>query len=144
MLHKKAAWFYAAMAVLEIGLPSLTLPDEPEAATMRVRTMANFAEAMAHWLEQFSAAMVKHQASPCYQRALEYSKKKKTDHKKTGAKNLKKLIRFAVHSSALLQSKLQSICTLLLSIATEHARQRARAEMLTCCGDIGKENWNWV
>ena len=73
MLHKKAAWFFAAMAVLEIGLPSLTLPDEPEAATMRVRTMANFAEAMAHWLEQFSAAMVKHQASPCYQRALEYS-----------------------------------------------------------------------
>ena len=73
---KKAAWFFAAMAVLEIGLPSLTLPDEPEAATMRVRTMANFAEAMAHWLEQFSAAMVKHQASPCYQRALEYSKKK--------------------------------------------------------------------
>ena len=61
------------MAVLEIGLPSLTLPDEPHAATMRVRTMANFAEAMALWLEQFSAAMVKHQASPCYQRALEYS-----------------------------------------------------------------------
>ena len=76
MLHKKAAWFFAAMAVLEIGLPSLTLPDEPHAATMRVRTMANFAEAMALWLEQFSAAMVKHQASPCYQRALEYSKKK--------------------------------------------------------------------
>ena len=73
MLNKKAAWFYAAMAVLEIGLPSLTLPDEPHAATMRVRTMANFAEAMALWLEQFSAAMVKHQASPCYQRALEYS-----------------------------------------------------------------------
>ena len=76
MLNKKAAWLYAAMAVLEIGLPSLTLPDEPHAATMRVCTMANFAEAMAHWLEQFSAAMVKHQASPCYQQALEYSKKK--------------------------------------------------------------------
>ena len=70
---QKAAWFYAAMAVLEIGLPSLTLPDEPHAATMRVCTMTNFAEAMALWLEQFSAAMVKHQASPCYQRALEYS-----------------------------------------------------------------------
>ena len=130
------------MAVLEIGLPSLTLPDEPHAATMRVRTMANFAEAMALWLEQFSAAMVKHQASPCYQRALEYSDL--TIPPEDRANNLKKIIRFAVHSSALLQSKLQSICTLLLSIATEHARQRARAEMLTCCGDIGKENWNWV
>ena len=73
MLNKKAAWTYAAIAVLEIGLPSLTLSDETNAATDRVREMANFAKAMARWLEQFSAAMVKHQESPCYQAALEYS-----------------------------------------------------------------------
>ena len=73
MLNKKAAWFYAAMAVLEIGLPSLTLSDEANAATVRVREMANFAKATACWLEQFSAAMVKHQESPSYQAALEYS-----------------------------------------------------------------------
>ena len=73
MLNKKAAWTYAAIAVLEIGLPSLTLSDETNAATVRVRDMANFAIAMARWLEQFSAAMVKYQASPHYQAAPEYS-----------------------------------------------------------------------
>ena len=73
MLNKKAAWTYAAIAVLELGLPSLTLSDETNAATVRVREMAKFAKAMARWLEQFSAAVVKHQESPCYQAALEYS-----------------------------------------------------------------------
>ena len=73
MLNKKAAWTYAAIAVLEIGLPSLTLSDETNAATERVCEMAKLAKAMALWLEQFSAAMVKHQESPRYQAALEYS-----------------------------------------------------------------------
>ena len=49
MLNKKVAWTYAAIAVLEIGLPSLTLSDETNAATARVREMANFAKAMARW-----------------------------------------------------------------------------------------------
>ena len=70
LLNKKAAWSYAAIAVLEVGLPSLTLSDETNAATERVCEMAKFANAMARWLEQFSAAMVKHQESPCYQAAL--------------------------------------------------------------------------
>ena len=104
------------MAVLEIGLPSLTLPDEPHAATMRVCTMAIFAEAMALWLEQFSAAMVKHQGSPCYQRALEYSDPLIPQEDR--GEPPKKDNPFVVHSSALLQSKLQSICTLLLIIST--------------------------
>ena len=56
-----------------MGLPSLTLSDETNAATVRVLEMAKFAEAMARWLEQFSAAMIKHQESPRYQAALEYS-----------------------------------------------------------------------
>ena len=73
MLNKKAAWSYAAMAVLELGLPGLTPFDESNVATERVCEMAKFANAMARWLEQFSAAMVKHQESPCYQAALEYS-----------------------------------------------------------------------
>ena len=73
MLNKKAAWTYAAVAVLEIGLPSLTLSDETNAPTVRVCEMANFAKAMAQWLQQFSAAMVEHQKSPCYQAALKYS-----------------------------------------------------------------------
>ena len=73
MLNKTPAWTYAAIAVLEIGLPSLTLSDETNAATVRVLEMVKFAKAMARWLEQFSAAMVKHQESPCYQAALEYS-----------------------------------------------------------------------
>ena len=73
MLNKKAAWTYAAIAVLEMGLPSLTLSDETNAATVRVLEMAKFAEAMARWLEQFSAAMIKHQESKRYQAALEYS-----------------------------------------------------------------------
>ena len=46
MLNKKAAWVYAAIALFEIGLPSLTRSDEPNAATMRVRAIVNFAEAM--------------------------------------------------------------------------------------------------
>ena len=73
MLNKTAAWTYAAIAVSEIGLPSLTLSDETNAATVRVREMPNFVKAMAGWLEQFSAAVVKHQESPCYQAALKYS-----------------------------------------------------------------------
>ena len=73
MLNKKAAWAYAAIAVLEIGLPSLTLSDETNAPTVRVCEMANFAKAMAQWLQLFSAAMVEHQKSPCYQAALKYS-----------------------------------------------------------------------
>ena len=74
MLNKKAAWTYAAIAVLEIGLPSLTLSDETNAATERVCEMVKFANAMARWLEQFSAAMAKHQQSERYQAALEYSR----------------------------------------------------------------------
>ena len=73
MLNKKAAWSYAAIAVLEIGLPILTLSDETNAPTVHVCEMAKFAEAMASWLQQFSAAMVKHQESECYQAALKYS-----------------------------------------------------------------------
>ena len=73
MLNKKVAWAYVAIAVLEIGLPILTLSDETNAPTVHVCEMAKFAEAMARWLQQFSAAMVKHQESPCYQAALEYS-----------------------------------------------------------------------
>ena len=61
------------MAVLEIGLPSLTLCDEPDAATERIRAMATFANDMARWLEQFSTAMVRHKGSLRYQAALEYS-----------------------------------------------------------------------
>ena len=74
MLNKKAAWSYAAMAVLEIGLPSLTLCDEPYAATERVRAMATFANAMVRWLENLSTTMVRHTENPDYQAALEYSK----------------------------------------------------------------------
>ena len=73
MLNKKAAWSYAAIAVLEIGLPILTLSDETNDPTVRVCEMAKFAKAMARWLHQFSAAMVKHQESECYQAALKYS-----------------------------------------------------------------------
>ena len=73
MLNKKAASTCAAIAVLEIGLPRLTLSDETNAPSVRVREMAKYAKAMARWLEQFSAAMVKHQESSCYQAALEYS-----------------------------------------------------------------------
>ena len=73
MLNKKAAWTYAAIAVLEIGLPSLTLSDVINAPTVRVCEMANFAKAMAQWLQQFSAAVVEHQKSPCFQAALKYS-----------------------------------------------------------------------
>ena len=73
MLNKRAAWNYAATAVLEIGLPSLTLSDETNFPTVRVCEMASFAKAMAQWLQQFSAAMVEHQKSPCYQAAPEYS-----------------------------------------------------------------------
>ena len=40
MLNKKAAWTYAAIAVLEIGLPSLTLSDVTNAPSVRVREMA--------------------------------------------------------------------------------------------------------
>jgi len=74
MLNKKAAWSYAAMAVLEIGLPSLTLCDEPYAATERVRAMATFANAMVRWLENLSTTMVRRKENPGYQAALEYSK----------------------------------------------------------------------
>ena len=73
MPNKKVAWTYVAIAVLEIGLPSLTLSDETNAPTVRVCEMANFAKAMAQWLQQFSAAMVEHQKNPSYQAALEYS-----------------------------------------------------------------------
>ena len=74
MLNKKAACSYAAIAVLELGIPSLTLSDETNAATERVCEMAKFANAMARWLERFSAAMVKHQERERYQAALEYSR----------------------------------------------------------------------
>ena len=73
VLNKKAAWTYAAIAVLEIGLPSLTLSDETNAATVRVLEMAKFAKAMARWSENFSAAVIKRHEGPCYQAALEYS-----------------------------------------------------------------------
>ena len=94
-------WTYAAIAVLEIGLPILTLSDETNVATVRVREIANFAKAMAHWLEQFSAAMVKHQESPCYQAALKHNTlgiPRADEGNKPG-----KLIRFTVHNAALLQ-----------------------------------------
>ena len=64
--------------------------------------MANFAEDMARWLEQFSVAMVKHQESPCYQAAPEYNALGVPGTDK-GDKP-RKLIRFTAHNAALLQS----------------------------------------
>ena len=74
MLNKKAACSYAAIAVLELGIPSLTLSDETNAATECVCEMAKVANAMARRLERFSAAMVKHQESERYQATQEYSR----------------------------------------------------------------------
>ena len=73
MLNNKAGWPFVAIAVLEVGLPILELSDKSNAATERVCEMARFAEAMACWLERFSASMVKHQQTDQYQAAREYS-----------------------------------------------------------------------
>jgi hypothetical protein len=67
VINKRAGWWYAAMAVLQTGLPECGRTSDTDGATEHVCTIAEFIAEMTWWLASFAAQISRMRDTPEYQ-----------------------------------------------------------------------------
>jgi hypothetical protein len=66
MINKRAGWWYAAMAVLQTGLPECGRTSDTDGATEHVCTIAEFIAEMMSWLADFAAQILRMRDTDVY------------------------------------------------------------------------------
>ena len=73
VIHTNAGWWYAALAVLQIGFPECGVTSDTGVATEHVCTIAEFVSEMMCWLANFAAAILQRRDTRVYQEQLRRS-----------------------------------------------------------------------
>ena len=74
ILHKKAAWVYAAQGVIQYGLPKLQpCPPWRDNATEHINAVGTFVRDLAKWLQCFADGLVTYRNTDTYKKAREAS-----------------------------------------------------------------------
>ena len=68
ILHRRAGWTQAAKAIMQYGLPKLEQPDQPKDATEHINALAQFAQDMTKWLQNFAATLHRYKQTDTYKK----------------------------------------------------------------------------
>jgi hypothetical protein len=75
ILHKRAGWKHAAQAIMQCALPILERAIQPDDATEHINALAQFAQDLSAWLQDFASSMHAYRIQNNYQKNYQTSLK---------------------------------------------------------------------